>query len=63
MEFLPEAAGVYTTELWYDLFDGGYIDPKLMLKDQEDIDKVCGAIDIVKEFINQAIYLGIIEVE
>lgn len=37
-------------EFWYDLTDGGYIDPDDLLEDKQDALKVMAAIKIVKEF-------------
>jgi hypothetical protein len=49
MEFL-ENANISTDDFYYDLFDGGYIKPENLLKNQEDIDRLISAIATIKEF-------------
>ena len=47
---LRKNAKIETGEFWYDLFEGGYIDPKKILVNDEDIDKVINAIEVVQDF-------------
>ena len=53
MEFV-EKAEIVTDDFFYDLFDGGYIKPEKLLKNQEDIDKVKKAIEVISNFKNSA---------
>lgn len=53
MEFVKKAK-IVTDDFYYDLFDGGYIKPEKLLKNQEDIDKVKNAIEIIKDFKESA---------
>ena len=53
---------VYSADPMYDLFDGGYIDPKKLLKDKEDIDRVLNAMQVVREFLDAAEEAGVIEI-
>lgn len=53
MEFVKKAK-IVTDDFFYDLFDGGYIKPEKLLKNQEDIDKVKNAIEIIKDFKDSA---------
>jgi len=46
-----EAEKVYSSDVYYDLFDGGYIEPSELLEDSEKIIKVNSAIEIIEEFI------------
>ena len=46
-------------DFFYDLTDGGYIDPMKLLESKEDAKKVIEAVAIVKEF--QDAYLGACE--
>lgn len=39
-----------TDDFWYDLTDGGYLDPKDMLEDPKDIHKVKDALAVLEEF-------------
>lgn len=39
-------------DFWYDLTDGGYLNPAEILEDQDDIDRVNDAIDVLLEFRN-----------
>ncbi|OOF85610.1 hypothetical protein BKG93_04370 [Rodentibacter ratti] len=52
---------IFTDEPYYDLFDGGYLNPEELLDDAEQIKKVNEAIEIIKEYIKQAEELGVIE--
>lgn len=63
MEFKSDFAGVYTSELWYDLMDGGYFGPEDFLVNEADIKTVNEALEIVRSFVNEAINIGAIEVE
>lgn len=53
MEFVKKAK-IVTDDFFYDLFNGGYIKPEKLLKNQEDIDKVKNAIEIIKDFKDSA---------
>ncbi len=53
MEFIKKAR-IVTDDFFYDLFCGGYIKPEELLKNQEDIDKVKNAIEIIKDFESSA---------
>lgn len=37
-------------DFWYDVTDGGYLDPKEICTNKKDAEKIIAAIDIVKEF-------------
>jgi len=41
-----------TSNFWYDLFDGGYINPEDFLKKEKDIIKVKEAMLILKKYKN-----------
>ena len=45
-----EGVEVFTEEFWYDLTDGGYIEPENVLADEEQIAKLQAAIDLVRSF-------------
>lgn len=49
---------IYTNDLYYDIFDGGYIDPTSMLEYEEDINRVNQAISTIEDFIEQALNQG-----
>lgn len=53
MEFKKTKA-VHTDDLWYDIFEGGYIKPEKLLKNKEDIEKVNNAIKTLLEFRQKA---------
>lgn len=38
---------VATSDFWYDLFEGGYLDPVELLKKQEDVDEVLKAMEVL----------------
>lgn len=60
MEFVKKAK-IVTDDFWYDLFDGGYIKPEKLLKNQKDIDEVKNAIEILTDFRDSAEDSDIIE--
>ena len=60
---LNENDVVWTNDLYYDLFEGGYLDPETFLEDSEEVDKVKQAIETVNKFLDGAIDLGLIVVE
>lgn len=39
-----------TSDFWYDLTDGGYLDPMVMCKNKADAQKVLDAIIVIKDF-------------
>jgi len=47
---LKENLEMSTDDFFYDLFDGGYIDPFKMLENSEDIIALENAIAIIKDF-------------
>jgi hypothetical protein len=47
---LKENLEMSTDDFFYDLFDGGYIDPEKILKNRSDIEEVENAIAIIKDF-------------
>lgn len=49
-----ENAEIVTSDFWYDLTAGGYIKPKDLLEDDEDIKRVEEAIKVLKEFKRSA---------
>lgn len=44
---------VNTDDMYYDLFEGGYIEPEKMLTNSDDIKKVRDAIEVVKQFLKE----------
>ncbi len=48
----------YTDEPWYDLTDGGYIEPEDLLDDHDEAVKVNEAIALVRDFLEQAFASG-----
>lgn len=59
MKFKKEIEQIYTSDFWYDLTDGGYIKPELLLED-EDAKKVQEAIDLLMEFKDQCENMDIV---
>lgn len=41
---------VSSSDFWYDLTDGGYLDPVKICANKEDAEKVIEAIKIIKDF-------------
>lgn len=53
MKFIKKAK-IETSDFWYDLFEGGYIEPGNLLESTEDMKKVRDAIDVLKDFKESA---------
>jgi len=49
---IKENCQASTAEFWYDLTDGGYLDPDEILENPEDAKRVKEAIAVIKEFEN-----------
>ena len=47
---IKEDCKASTSEFWYDLTMGGYLNPEEILEDPEDVLRVQKAIAIVREF-------------
>ncbi len=60
---LDEENVIWTNDLYYDLFEGGYINPEDLLESKEEIDKVKQAIVTINEFLDGAIDKELIVVE
>nr|DAS83606.1 MAG TPA: hypothetical protein [Caudoviricetes sp.] len=60
---LNEENVIWTSDLYYDLFEGGYIKPEDLLENKEEIDKVKQAILTINEFLDGAIDKELIVVE
>lgn len=52
MKFKENAKPVSSSDLYYDLFAGGYINPDKLLE-AEDAERVNNAIALVEEFLNE----------
>lgn len=63
MKFKPKPEEpVYTSELYYDLFEGGYIQPDEMLEHEGDWQEVYDAMVVINTFIDLAKGAGHLEV-
>lgn len=51
---------VYTSDLYYDFFDGGYVCPYDMLKDKEQMEAVRDARLLIESFFQQAEKKGVL---
>lgn len=51
----------YSDDVYYDLFDGGYLSPHRFLDSQEDIEKVENAISIIRQYLDGMVDNGLIE--
>lgn len=50
MKVNKKAEKVWSSDSYYGLFVGGYIDPAELLVNQKDIDAVNGAVETITEF-------------
>lgn len=46
---------VHTSDVYYDLFDGGYIKPSKMLADPAEAKAVEDAVGLVRRFLAEAV--------
>ena len=60
-EFNDNAAVAVTDDLYYDLFDGGRINPDEMLADPKQAEQVRMAMGVVSRFLSQAETHGALE--
>lgn len=60
MKFKKVSEPIITDDVYYDLFEGGYISPNRMLIDDQDKDDVAEAIYIVKTFLEEAQNQGVL---
>lgn len=56
-----DGASVTSQDPHYDLFYGGYIDPAELLKRPDQIRLVKEAVAVVRDFIQQAEDIGVLE--
>ena len=61
MEFKKIDKPIGTDDIYYDLFDGGYIDPHELLTDDYEANLVEEAINRVKTFLREAQEAGVLE--
>jgi hypothetical protein len=47
---IKENCDITTSDFWYDLTDGGYLKPEEILENEEDVEKVKNAIDVLMDF-------------
>lgn len=47
---IKDGCEVCSSEFWYDLTDGGYLNPDEILENQNDAKRVKEAIAVIKEF-------------
>lgn len=60
MKWLRDIEGVATSDPWYDLTSGGYIDPAKLLE-PDDAQRVKEAADLIMEFFSEGEDNGMIE--
>ena len=61
MKFREDAVPQSSDDLYYGLFDGGYIKPELLLEDGLDLQNVRQAIDTITTFLDKAEAKGLLE--
>ena len=52
MKLKDGAEKQWSEDAYYDLFDGGYLDPEKFLDNEEDIEKVREAILLIEDYLN-----------
>ena len=61
LKFKENAEPIYTTEPWYDIFEGGWVRPSELLE-EADAEKVNEAIKLVEQFLDEGIDNDLIEI-
>jgi len=56
-----ENAKITTSDFWYDITDGGYIKPEKLLENPDEAEMVNNAINVLKQFRNEAENNNVIE--
>lgn len=59
--FTHDAEVVMSDDFYYDLFNGGYIKPEVLLDDEAQIAAVKAAVDLIEEFLAQAVDAEVLE--
>lgn len=60
-KFKEREEPVFTQDPWYDLSDGGYIDPEDLLSDPAQAQKLNDAVALIQSFFRQAEAAEVIE--
>ena len=47
---MKDGAKFSLDDFWYDLTDGGYLEPEKLLEDKADVERLVAAIAVVREF-------------
>jgi len=61
MNFLKDAKGITTDDPYYDLMEGGYINPSDYLG-EADAKELSDAVKLIKKFLDEAEESGLIEI-
>lgn len=56
-----ENYAIVSSDLYYDLFIGGYIKPEKFVEDESQLEEIKEAISLVKSFIDEAKEKGVID--
>lgn len=62
MKFKKDIEPMETDNVYYDLFDGGYIDFEEYIEDSEMVDQLNKARELIMDFISSAIDTGSIKI-
>jgi hypothetical protein len=54
MEFKKVSEPIMTDDMYYDLFEGGYICAARLLVDEQDTQRVQEAVDTIVQFLEEA---------
>ena len=50
MKFKADAEQTATSDFWYALFDGGYVKPEMFIEDQEEVERLENARQLLMEY-------------
>ena len=53
MEIKKDAEPIASSDIYYDLFDGGYLNPEKFLENEQDVFDVRSAIGVIESYISE----------
>ena len=60
--FKKDAESVSSSEIYYDLFEGGYLRPERFLEDPYQVQKVNDAVSTIEQYLHQLMSAELLDV-
>ena len=58
---IKQGLKISTSDFWYDVTDGGYLDPEEICAEKEDAKRVLAALSVLADFKESCETIGIVE--